>query len=74
MRTGPDSDSKYSGTFGKPKILKMGKEHLEQMYFAFTAGFVRFRSAAEAPGAKSELAGQVEGYFGHFFIFFPLAH
>ncbi len=42
----------------------MEKEHLGQMYFTFTAGFVKFRSAAEAPGAKSELAGPVGGHFG----------
>ncbi len=49
----------------------MGKEHLEEIYFAFTAVFIGFRSAAEAPGAKSELAGQVEGYFGLLGLLFP---
>ncbi len=46
----------------------MGKEHLGQMYFTFTAGFVRFRSAADAPKAKSESAGQVVGQNGLFSI------
>ncbi len=48
----------------------LGKEHLEQMYFTFTAGFVWFRSAAVAPRAKSNLAGHVEGHFGLFPIYF----
>ncbi len=42
------------------------KDHLGQIYFTFIAGFVRFRSAAEAPRAKSESAALVEGHFGHF--------
>ncbi len=44
----------------------MGKDHLEQMYFAFTAGFVKFRSATVAPRAKSESAARFEGHCGHF--------
>ncbi len=34
------------------------------MYFAFTAEFVWFWSAAETPKAKSELTGRGEGHFG----------
>ncbi len=44
----------------------LGKDHLGQMYFTFTAGFVRFRSVAEAPEAKNESAAHLEGHFGHF--------
>ncbi len=44
-----------------------GKDHLGQMYFTFTAGFVRFYGAAEAPEAKSESVGHLRG----FLVFFP---
>ncbi len=48
----------------------MGKEHLEQLYFAFTAVFVWFWSAAEAPKAKSESAEQVEEQNGLFLFIY----
>ncbi len=54
----------FAGGAATLRLIKMGKEHLGQMYFAFTAVFVWFRSAAEAPKAKSESAGAIKGYFG----------
>ncbi len=57
---------KFAGGAATLGMIKMRKEHSGQMYFAFTAGFVKFRSAAKAPRAKSELAGAYEGHFGHF--------
>ncbi len=52
-------------------MCKMGEDHLGQVYFIFTAGFVKFWSATEAPRAKSESAAHFEGHFGHFPISSP---
>ena len=38
-------------------MIIFGRNRFEQLYFGFTAGFVRFRGAAAAPKAKSELMG-----------------